>query len=180
MENKAYDIPEAVGDITPERAQQELNKLDAEWGGDSSHPIANKTHPQHNEFQVRREGLYERISEAPKPPELKMEELPGQVSRVKKAQGLMARLTSEHDYEAAEIKPDINAAEVRALQQSVYAAEGNFGVLADEFEIDTRDLRRPADLMEKLSAFSNGPSEDTANVLIRAIIESKRLKGFVL
>lgn len=180
MERKSYEIPADVEGMSPERAGQAINKLAADWTGDQDHPLNNSRHPQYKDFSVHREQLYKRKAEAPKPPPLDPTEMPGQVQRYEKAKGLMGQLANDHNYEKEEIKRDIPASELRAMQQHVYSAKGEFPILSAEFAVDLKDLGYPDNTTKMFNDFRASPSQHKADALIKHIISDKRKRGFIV
>ncbi len=57
---ESYDAPTDIDydSMTPEAAQGEINKLEAEMSGDLQHPLFESTHLQHKAFVSHRDKLY--------------------------------------------------------------------------------------------------------------------------
>jgi len=175
-----YETPPDVDYLSPEEAEEAINKLNAEWVADGGHPLRNKMHPQNKEYTSYRQRLFEIKAEADKPEAPEPHETKAQKRRVAEAESIMNILVEDFDYERGEIPEDITPAHLRGLRQHRLAGEKKFDQLNEQLEIDLRELKAPPDIVALHDSFRKAPDSDTADDLIRWIAKEKKQKGFLL
>lgn len=128
----SYDLPEITEGITPDEAQEVLNKINADSMADREHPWVYGNHPQHENFVSRvnelNKVLYQDEDESPRETEMQegLDSLVNQQSeRVEQAEEVMEGLV-ELGFEEAPIPENISDYEAGLLLTQLLAARNQW------------------------------------------------------
>ncbi len=92
----AHELPPDAQDLTPEAAQEAINRINADARGDPAHPLNLRDHPQHGDFLRRTQGLYSAANPTPEPAEpLDVGERADLTARLKKIEAVPGFMTGE-------------------------------------------------------------------------------------
>jgi len=154
------------------------------------HPLTDRRHPMHKAALEEYSRLHREAAAAapPNPVPASFNETERQKRRVKEANELMNLLVKDHNYQRAQIRPDINESDVRGLRQHKLVATRQYSRLASELDTDFRDIGPgvPRHIRETLDHVrgQDGSSDDftaeSADHIVRWVTREKRKRGFKL
>ena len=161
---ESYDAPTDIDydSMTPEVAQGEINKLEADMSGDLQHPLFQSGHSQHKEFVTHRDKLYgitvnaeQAEAEAAEARQIEaLEALPAaeQAKLVTEANAEM-ELLKKHGFHD-EIPPDIAPYQVLGLKMQRLNLERDFEQLTPLVKEELLSLREDPAMIGAFEQFS--------------------------
>jgi hypothetical protein len=162
---RSYELPDLDFEaLTPEKAEQEIHRLQAEVQADPEHPWLNKSHYQHGDYvkyfqkmtevAVEADVAAKEVEDAEIIERMESGKSLAQEALIEEAEAEMERLV-ELGFDEAEIPDDIPAFQVATWKCQRLNAEGNFAELTPLLERELTTLR--ASGMGTFRAFINDP-----------------------
>jgi len=103
---------------------------------------------------------------------------------VAEAESLVKTLTEEHGFERMPVADNIPERDVKGLRGHLALAQGDFGRVSHDFEVDIRHLKQPPELVRLFRDFETATDverkKSLGDKLIGKIIKAKKARGFVL